>query len=171
MKSVKELQSFQSYLCLLSNLRDQGSPKPGQKDYFYQSESKTSLENKDEIRRVSFLCSSSLLEQFHPQPKALGFPQLPLPVFPECRLVAPWLEADWESQLWCNLRDLQRIFSVFWPLCRAESWGAGKNIWRYICNGALAFLVRAPASRAGIPGSRPTRSENELWWCGPGRGC
>ncbi len=33
----------------------------------------------------------------------------------------------------------------------------------------MAFLVRAPASRAGIPGSRPARSKNELGWCGPGR--
>ncbi len=33
---------------------------------------------------------------------------------------------------------------------------------------ALAFLVRAPASRPGIPGSRPAQSKNELRWCGPG---
>ncbi len=30
----------------------------------------------------------------------------------------------------------------------------------------MAFLVRVPASRDGIPGSRPARSKNELWWCG-----
>ncbi len=35
----------------------------------------------------------------------------------------------------------------------------------------MAFLVRAPASHAKIPGSRPAWSKNELWWCGPGRGC
>ncbi len=33
---------------------------------------------------------------------------------------------------------------------------------------AFSLLVRAPASRAGIPGSRPARSKNELGWCGPG---
>ncbi len=34
-----------------------------------------------------------------------------------------------------------------------------------------SLLVRAPASCAGIPGLRPAWSKNELWWCGPGRGC
>ncbi len=28
-----------------------------------------------------------------------------------------------------------------------------------------------PASRAGIPSSRPARNTNELWWYGPWRGC
>ncbi len=58
----------------------------------------------------------------------------------------------------------------------------------YICNGCMpvravckphspvlkkrrssfGVSVRAPTSRAGIPGSRPARSKNELGWCGPG---
>ncbi len=35
----------------------------------------------------------------------------------------------------------------------------------------FSFIYICNASRAGIPGSRPARSKNELGWRGPGRGC